>query len=185
MDDPQYIVLVALDTPSRSTGLYISGGVMAAPTVGSVLADILPYLGVQEKASAEKPVILEDLTGLSRQEVNAYLKKQGITGKILGEETAVTGQLPLPGAAIPPGSELLIYFGEVPDTEMVAVPDFSGMNRQQAAEAAGKVGLYLIPEGNDELLPSVQVTAQSHPKGTMVPMGTTITVTFTDISVQD
>ena len=47
MDDPQYIILVALDTPSRSTGLYISGGMMAAPTVGQVLADILPYLGVE------------------------------------------------------------------------------------------------------------------------------------------
>ncbi len=47
MDDPQYIVLVALDTPSRKTGLYISGGMMAAPTVGQVLNDILPYLGVE------------------------------------------------------------------------------------------------------------------------------------------
>ena len=46
MDNPQYIVLVALDTPSRSTGIYISGGVMAAPTVGAVMSDILPYLGV-------------------------------------------------------------------------------------------------------------------------------------------
>ncbi len=48
MDDPAYIVLVALDTPSRSTGIYISGGVMAAPTVGAVMADILPYLGVEK-----------------------------------------------------------------------------------------------------------------------------------------
>ena len=46
MNDPEYIVLVALDTPSRETGIYISGGVMAAPTVGAVLSDILPYLGV-------------------------------------------------------------------------------------------------------------------------------------------
>ena len=44
MDDPEYIVLAALDTPSRATGIYISGGVMAAPTVG----DILPYLGVKK-----------------------------------------------------------------------------------------------------------------------------------------
>ena len=48
MDNPEYIVLVALDTPSRATGMYISGGVMAAPTVGAVMADILPYLGVQQ-----------------------------------------------------------------------------------------------------------------------------------------
>jgi len=40
MNDPEYIVLVALDTPSRETGIYISGGVMAAPTVGAVMADI-------------------------------------------------------------------------------------------------------------------------------------------------
>ncbi len=51
MNDPQYIVLVALDTPSRSTGIYISGGVMAAPTVGAVMSDILPYLGVEKTAS--------------------------------------------------------------------------------------------------------------------------------------
>ena len=51
MDDPQYIVLVALDTPSRSTGIYISGGVMAAPTVGAVLSDLLPYFGVEPTAS--------------------------------------------------------------------------------------------------------------------------------------
>ncbi|MBQ2383904.1 MAG: hypothetical protein II290_07680 [Oscillospiraceae bacterium] len=49
MEDPEYIVLVALDTPSRETGIYISGGVMAAPTVGAVMADILPYLGVERK----------------------------------------------------------------------------------------------------------------------------------------
>ena len=48
MDNPEYIVLVALDTPSRDTGIYISGGVMAAPTVGAVMADILPYLGVTQ-----------------------------------------------------------------------------------------------------------------------------------------
>lgn len=48
MDDPEYIVLAALDTPSRATGIYISGGVMAAPTVGAILVDILPYLGVKK-----------------------------------------------------------------------------------------------------------------------------------------
>ena len=33
-DDPQIVILVLLDTPSSSTGIYISGGQMAAPTVG-------------------------------------------------------------------------------------------------------------------------------------------------------
>ena len=54
MDDPEYIVLVALDTPSRETGLYISGGMMGAPTVGAVLSDILPYLGVERSVTPKK-----------------------------------------------------------------------------------------------------------------------------------
>ena len=40
-------------------------------------------------------------------------------------------------------------------------------------------------EGNTELLPQVVVTVQSHPKDTKVPAGTTITLTFTDVGVQD
>ena len=47
MDDPEYVVLIALDTPNPATGTYISGGVMAAPTVARVMEDILPYLGVE------------------------------------------------------------------------------------------------------------------------------------------
>ena len=70
MEKPEYIVLVALDTPSRSTGLYISGGVMAAPTVGAVMADILPYLGVERSYgpddAAGKTVVLNDFSGLTK-----------------------------------------------------------------------------------------------------------------------
>ena len=50
-DDPQIVILVLLDTPSNSTGIYISGGQMAAPTVGKMMADILPYLGVEPSYS--------------------------------------------------------------------------------------------------------------------------------------
>ncbi len=86
MEDPEYIVLVALDTPSRSTGIYISGGVMAAPTVGAVMSDILPYLGVERTFSEEdiagKTVIMEDLTGLTSKEAEKKLKEQGSSVKI-------------------------------------------------------------------------------------------------------
>ena len=54
INDPQYVVLVALDTPSNSSGYYVSGGVMAAPTVRDVMADILPYLGVGVEYTDEK-----------------------------------------------------------------------------------------------------------------------------------
>ena len=116
MDDPRYIVLVALDTPSRQTGIYISGGVMAAPTVGAVMADILPYLGVQqsfpEGDSRGQLVILEDMTGLTAQEAEKKLKQLGLEARIEGLGLTVTSQIPLPGQSVPVGSQVLLYLGE-------------------------------------------------------------------------
>ena len=189
MDDPEYIVLVALDTPSRSTGIYISGGVMAAPTVGAVLSDILPYLGVEQHFSeddlAGKTVVMEDMTGLTGKEAEATLKKVGLTARIIGTGETVTSQLPAPGQTVSGGSEVLVYLGEVPESQTVEVPDFKGMNRQQASDAAGKLGLYILVMGNTEVSPSVTVTAQSEAPGTQVPVGTTVTLTFTDTTVVD
>ena len=187
MDDPQYIVLVALDTPSRQTGLYISGGVMAAPTVGAVMEDILPYLGVSRsfgpEEAAGKTVILPDMVGMDTEAACKLLKEQGLTYRILGQESAVTGQLPEPGRAVPGDSQVLLYCGDEPQNRTVTVPDFMGMNRQQASDAAGLLGLYILVRGNTEISHDVVVTAQSHPKDSNVPAGTTITLEFTDTKV--
>jgi len=189
MDDPEYIVLVALDTPSRSTGIYISGGVMAAPTVGSVMADILPYLGVStqytQEDAAGRTVVLEDMTGLTQKQAEKMLKEQGLTFCAVGEEETVTGQIPDPGQGVPGDSQVLLYFGQIPETELVAVPDFNGMTRQQATDAAGALGLYILVRGNPEISPQVTVTDQSVNKDTMIPRGSTITLEFADTQAAD
>ena len=189
MEDPEYIVLVALDTPSRSTGLYISGGVMAAPTVGAVMADILPYLGVQRQFSEEEvasqTVILEDLTGFSQKDAEKYLKSVALSAKIIGQGDTVTDQLPSPGESMPGGSQVLLYLGETAEDTQVEVPDFVGMNRAQASDAAGKLGLYILVTGNTDIAPHVTVTAQDIPAGTAVDRGSTITLEFTDLSSRD
>ena len=189
MDDPEYIVLVALDTPSRETGIYISGGVMAAPTVGAVLSDILPYLGVErsfaEGDTAGQTIVLEDYAGMTQADAAKALKSQGITGKFVGSGETVTAQIPAPGQAVPGGSEVLLYLGEEAPETMVQVPDFSGMNRQQASDAAGLLGLYILVTGNSEVSANVVATAQNIAPGTEVPMGTTITLTFADLAAKD
>ena len=189
MDDPEYIVLVALDTPSRATGTYISGGVMAAPTVGAVMADILPYLGVEQTFSeqdiAGKTVIMEDLTGMSAKEAQKLLKEQTLTAVISGSGETVTGQIPASGQSVPGGSQVLLYFGEEPTEATVTVPDFVGMTRQQASDAAGALGLYILPKGNLEISPQVTATRQSVSAGTQVRVGTTIELEFTDTKAAD
>ena len=187
MNDPEYIVLVALDTPSRQTGIYISGGVMAAPTVGAVLGDILPYLGVEKVAEdvASQVVVLSDMTGMTVKEAEAYLKEQGLTAELQGTGETVRSQIPAAGQTVPGGSQVLLYLDENVQERMTAVPDFLGMNRQQAYEAAGKAGLYLLASGNDGLELTVTVTAQSQPKETQVPVGTTIRLEFADAHAAD
>ena len=189
MDDPEYIVLVALDTPSRSTGIYISGGVMAAPTVGAVMADILPYLGVKQTFSEEdvvgRTVVLEDLTGMTAKEAEKLLKEQSLTMQTVGTGETVTGQIPAAGESLPGGSQVLVYFGETPEEETVTVPDFMGMNRQQASDTAGTLGLYILVSGNNEVSTKVTVTAQDTAAGTQVKVGTTIRLEFADTAAAD
>ena len=184
MDNPEYIVLVALDTPSRATGTYISGGVMAAPTVGAVMADILPYLGVEQTFSEEdvagKVVVLDDYSGLTPKEADKLLKQSNITAKYIGNGETVTGQIPKQGESVPGGSEILLYLGDDAPEQTVDVPDFTGMNRQQASDAAGALGLYILATGNQGISPSVTVTVQEIAPKTQVPVGTTIRLEFAD-----
>ena len=59
------------------------------------------------------------------------------------------------------------------------------MNRQQASDAALSLGLYILVSGNSAIDPNVIVTAQSVPKNTQVPVGTTIRLEFADTKIPD
>ena len=185
MDDPEYIVLVALDTPSRQTGIYISGGVMAAPTVGGVLADMLPYLGVEAAYSADEAagriVVVEDLVGLTISDAQKKLRAQGITAAIEGQGETVIAQLPAAGQSIPGDGQVLLYTEDAPEQETVTVPDFIGMDRKQATAVAEQLGLYIHVVGNGD----ATVISQSVKKETTVPKGTTVSLTFIDTKAHD
>ena len=184
MDDPEYIVLVALDTPSRETGIYISGGVMAAPTVGAVMERILPYLGVSrnwtEADPAGRELVLEDYTGMTHDQVKASLAQLGISYQAVGDGETVTAQVPSGGSTVPGDSEILLYFGTPGETQQVCVPDFIGMSPEAAKTRAEELGLYILVSGNTGQGSTVMVTEQQIPPGTMVPKGTTIELKFID-----
>ena len=116
MDDPQYIILVALDTPSRATGLYISGGQMAAPTAGAVMSDILPYLSVA-RTEEVKFVAVPDLTGMTAEEAKNVLKGLGLTLNTIGTGECITVQIPAAGQVLPQGSQIIANLGERKDTD--------------------------------------------------------------------
>ena len=162
---------------------------MAAPTVGAVMADILPYLGVErvfpEGSAASQTVVVQNMAGMTLKEAEKLLKEQGLTAAVSGTGETVTGQIPGVGQTVPGGSQVLLYFGEDAPERTVQVPDFSGMNRQQASDAAGKLGLYILVTGNSEISLNVVATAQSIPAGEQVAAGTMIQLEFTDTGARD
>ena len=189
MEDPEYVVLVALDTPSRSTGLYISGGQMAAPTVGKVFADILPYLGVEPNYDDDDldliTLSVPDVTGKTEAEASASLSDKSFTYRRVGSGTTVTDQVPAPGAMIPGKSQVILYFGENAPEDKIQVPDFSDMTLVAALNRASQNGLYMLVTGVNQDAWNVVITHQDIPAGTMVDRGTTITVEFTDTTADD
>ena len=186
MDDPKYIVLVALDTPR--TG-YVSGGQMGAPTVREVMADILPYLGVSKDESLLDPadtlVSVPDFSEQTPRQAEKALKDLGLEARMVGQGESVTGQIPAAGTEIPGGSQVILYLDGTPDQDPVPVPDFYGMTLGQANEAAAKAGLYILVKGPRLASGSVQVTAQNRAAGTETAPGSTVILEFTDTEVGD
>ena len=187
MDDPQYLCLVALDTPSRSTGIYISGGVMAAPVVRDIFADTLLYLGVQPDYTnvdmGTVNVQMPDVRDLTEDEAAAVLKEQSLVYTTEGEGGTVTGQIPAPGDLLPGNSKVILYMGEPVPTDKVIVPNLKNLTPAEIKQVMADSGLYLQTKGSYKNY-SV-VTDQDYEPGTEVPRGTTITVELTDQTALD
>lgn len=189
MDDPRYIILVALDTPSRETGIYISGGVMAAPTVGAILADILPYLQVSKVYDPEDPsaqqIRVPDLSGLTVKEVQQKIKDLPLEVIFSGDGEVVIDQLPKPAESLQGGSQMIAYLQEAPDDGMTTVPDLRGMTVAEAADAAGAGGVCLLPDGNSDLTRPLRVQTQDPLPGTRLARGSIVRIRFADLDARD
>ena len=118
-------------------------------------------------------------------EAGKILKESSLTCKSVGSGDIITGQIPTAGQSVPGGSEVLLYLGEEPENETVEVPDFLGMNRQQASDTAGILGIYVLVAGNDGIDPAVKVVKQNISAGTAVDKGTVVELIFTDTRASD
>ena len=189
MDDPKYVVLVALDTPSKETGYYISGGQMGAPTVRDVLADILPYLGIEPDYSGEEAarvdVSVPDVSGMTEADAKSALAEKNLTFRTEGTAERVTGQIPAPGAVIPGGSEMILYFGETQPGETVAVPNVTGMDAETANRHLTGLGLYMKIVGAAGGDSTIAAVSQTPAAGTAVAIGTVVEVELSDLSAMD
>ena len=189
-DDPQVIMLITMDTPSRATGVYVSGGNMVAPTASSVMSEILPYLGIEPSYSAEELLGMDttvpNVIGMSVDEAKAKLKERVLSCRVEGDGDTITDQTPAGGAIIPGKSVVILYANEKKSTDKCIVPTLLGRTPSEANTVAVNAGLLIRFSGTTgSESSSIRVLSQNLEAGTEVDAGTVITVQLGDTSVTD
>ncbi len=115
MDDPQLVVYVAIDNP-KNTIQY--GGVVAAPIARSILAEALPYIGVEPREEQiekkylwtdTKYITIPDFVGKQRKEIgSSYLYNI----EFYGEGSKVISQQPEAYSRTIEGGTVRLYLGD-------------------------------------------------------------------------
>ena len=189
-DDPQIMMLITMDTPSRYTGTYVSGGNMVAPTASHIMEEILPYLGIEPSYSAEElmgvDTTVPNVIGMSVAEAKDRMKERGFACRVEGDGENITDQTPVGGAIIPGKSTVVLYAGAEKSDKMCTVPSLVGRTPSEANTAVTNAGLLIRFTGTTSSESNtVLVFSQEQEAGTEVPAGTVITVRLGDTTVRD
>ena len=183
-DDPQIMMLMTLDTPSRTTGTYVSGGQMVAPVASSVMAEILPYLGIEADVTESADTTVPNVIGMTREEAQEKLATKELGYRFIGSGKTITDQTPVGGAIIPVGAQVVLYCGEVKPDDLCTVPNVMGMTAAQANKALTNAGLIMKVTGANNK-GAVYAINQSVVAEKQVKAGTVVTVQFGDTSLLD
>ena len=189
-DDPQYIMLLTMDTPSRNTGVYVSGGNMVAPTASQIMGEILPQLGIEPDYTAEELVgadaAVPNVVGMTEADAKARMESAGFACRTVGDGATVTDQTPAGGAIVPNNATVVLYLGaEKPDT-LCTVPGVVGKTASEANQALTNAGLIMKVAGaTSSSSGNVHAISQSHAAGAQLAAGEVVTVQFGDSSVLD
>ena len=179
-DNPQIALLVFLDTPSNKSGIYISGGQMAAPVVGNMLSDILPYMGIEAEEADGGDVSVPMLIGKDLAEASESLKNAELRFRTIGQGIYVTEQLPRAGSQIAKGTEMILYLDAMPSEDIEYMPDIGGMSYEEARDALSYYGIYISSKSPVTDSANQKISSQSISPGTGIDHGSIIEVTLID-----
>lgn len=190
-DDPKVIVLMAYDTPQEASpgssystsGDYISGGAMAAPRAGELIAQILDYMGVEKQYTTEESAAVIITTpkavGYYLSDAISRVESKGLKYRTVGEGDVVTSQVPAANASIPGGSTVILYLGDAKPDEATTVPNVVGLGYEAAKNKLEAAGLFMRAVGGSTFYSEAsKAQSQSVAAGESVAMGTIVDVQF-------
>ncbi|MBE6664885.1 MAG: PASTA domain-containing protein [Ruminococcaceae bacterium] len=176
-DDPEVICLLIVDEPTIGSRY---GSTVAAPYVSKILADVLPYLGIEPEYTDEELAKLEinlpNYRGLSLDEAIMRLSEAGLSYEIVGTGNSIVDQIPPAKSTLSKDNGLVIlYTSEAAEEKNATVPNVLGMSAAQANKVLANAGFNIHLEGALNGSGAVVMT-QSLAAGTVAPKGTVITV---------
>ena len=189
MDDPQIVVLVAIsDLPESSPH---GGGALAAPVVGRIMEDVLPYIGVTpvytDEENDRRELTVPGVVGSTQEQAASTLQQAGFAYRVVGSGDTVTDQVPASGVRIPASGKVILYMGEDKPAEQIEVPDMTGLTPDECRDTLEQYGLYLKQKGvaSSQITGNTTASRQSPAKGTKVNIGAVVTVEFSDTTGVD
>ncbi len=173
MENPQIAVLV---TVHEAIVPVDYGSTTAAPFARQILADILPYLGIDKRNGEEKEnACVPDVTGISVKEAKRMLAEAGLMAETDGISDMVSAQAPFAGATMQTGDCVMLYtYEDAPPkaVDLLCVPDVSGLSMVEA-------GRQLRARGFEMEISGSGLAARQEPAaGNFAALGDTIKVTF-------
>lgn len=178
VQNPEVVILLTLYDARGSNGHQ--GGTIAAPVVGQILSEVLPYLGIptddlsSSNSSTIATTALPDVRNKTIAEAKKILETAGFTCKIAGNDTSalVTDQVPKPGTALINGASVNLYSAGNEARVSQEVPNLKGLSYSAAKNALKAKNLNIHVNGTGVVL------SQDPMAGTPVEEGTVINVTL-------
>lgn len=179
-EDPQVAILVIVDEP---TGSYYYGSQVAAPIIGNILSEVLPYLDIpMNDENVIKSFDVPDYRG-STVESASYaiknIKSTSIRCVVRGEGDTVVDQMPRVGTTIQDGGVIILYTDDASNKSPVEMRKFDGMSAREVLSWGERNNINIVTEGifNKEF-ENCRAVSQSVEAGKRVDPGTAVTVTF-------
>lgn len=181
VDNPQLVCLLLLDEPhAGATG----GGAIAAPAVGRIFEDVLPYLGYAPQPTEENrdkiSVTVPNINGLTVQEALVKLDNLGLKINPKGSGEKITNQIPAAGTKLHKGGVVIAYTQKEETQGTAIVPEVIGMNYKNAKATIENAGLSMeLDAANSGTIPADYIAVTQSPKAkSEVAAGTKIYVKF-------
>lgn len=176
-DDPEIAVMTIVDEP---VGDYY-GGVVAAPIASKILAEVLPYLGIDPQYSQDEidsiGKTVGDYTDKSVSSAQKAITQLGLSYKVVGSGDRVLQQIPQAGTQLSGNGVVVLYTDRASQQETVTVPNVVGMTAANVNKHVVNAGLNLeIVDGNLSMMEGALAISQSIAPGEKVAPGTVISV---------